>query len=145
VRPEGEYTAMDWEVYPDALRALLVRLERDYSPGRLYITENGSAYDDTLGPDGAIHDEARIRYLAGHLAAAHAAIGEGVPLAGYFAWSLMDNFEWAEGYVPRFGLVHVDWRTLERTIKDSGRYYASIIQANGVDPDDERLLDAVAG
>jgi beta-glucosidase len=131
VLPEGEYTAMAWEVYPDALRALLVRLERDYKPGRLYITENGAAYDDTLVPDGAIHDAARTRYLAGHLAAAHAAIAEGAPLAGYFAWSLMDNFEWAEGYNKRFGIVRVDYSTQRRTLKDSALFYRSAIARNG--------------
>ncbi len=133
VRPEGEYTAMDWEVYPDALRALLERLERDYTPGKLYITENGSAYDDTLAPDGAIHDEGRTRYLTSHLAAAHAAIGAGVPLAGYFAWSLMDNFEWAEGYNKRFGIVHVDYDTQRRTSKDSAKVFSAVIGQNGLD------------
>ena len=133
VRPDGEYTAMDWEVYPDALRALLVRLARDYTPGKLYITENGAAYDDTLTPDGAIHDEARTRYLAGHLAAIHTAIGEGVPLAGYFAWSLMDNFEWAEGYNKRFGIVHVDYETQRRTPKDSAQFFSAAIGRNGLE------------
>jgi beta-glucosidase len=130
--PEGEYTAMDWEVYPDALRALLVRLTRDYAPPKLYITENGSAYDDVLTPDGTIHDEARTRYLTSHLAAAHAAIGEGVPLAGYFAWSLMDNFEWAYGYSKRFGIVYVDYATQQRTPKDSARMYSKVIEQNGL-------------
>jgi beta-glucosidase len=131
--PEGEYTAMDWEVYPDALRALLERLDRDYSPGKLYITENGSAYDDTLAPDGSIHDEGRIRYLTGHLNAAHAAISAGVPLAGYFAWSLMDNFEWAEGYNKRFGIVHVDYDTQRRTLKDSAKVFSAAIEHNGIE------------
>jgi beta-glucosidase len=130
--PEGEYTAMDWEVYPEALRALLVRLTRDYGPAKLYITENGSAYDDTIAPDGTIHDEARTRYLTSHLAAAHAAIGEGAPLAGYFAWSLMDNFEWAYGYSKRFGIVYVDYATQQRTPKDSARFYSTVIEQNGL-------------
>jgi beta-glucosidase len=133
VSPEGEYTAMNWEVYPDALRALLVRLHRDYAPGRLYITENGSAYDDVIAPGGAIHDEARVRYLAAHLAASHAAIAEGAPLAGYFAWSLMDNFEWAEGYNKRFGIVHVDYATQRRTLKDSALFFRSVIARNGIE------------
>jgi beta-glucosidase len=135
VEPEGEYTAMNWEVYPDALRALLVRLERDYAPGRMYITENGSAYPDTIAPDGAIHDQARTSYLARHLAAAHAAIGEGVPLAGYFAWSLMDNFEWAEGYSKRFGIVYVDYATQQRTPKDSALFFRDVVEQNGLDVD----------
>ena len=133
VLPEGEYTAMNWEVYPDALRALLVRIARDYTPSKLYITENGAAYDDTLSPDGAIHDEQRTRYLASHLAAVHAAIGEGAPLAGYFAWSLMDNFEWAEGYNKRFGIVHVDYETQQRTPKDSARFFSAAIEQNGLE------------
>lgn len=133
VLPEGEYTAMNWEAYPDALRALLVRLERDYTPGKLYITENGAAYDDALTPDGAIHDEKRTHYLAGHLAAVHAAISEGAPLAGYFAWSLMDNFEWAEGYNKRFGIVHVDYATQRRTPKDSARFLGAAIERNGLE------------
>jgi beta-glucosidase len=132
VRPEGEYTAMDWEVYADALRALLVRLHNDYAPGRMYITENGAAYPDTLGPDG-VHDEARIRYLAGHLAASHAAIGEGANLAGYFYWSLMDNFEWAWGYSRRFGIVYVDYPTQRRVLKDSAKFYREVIARNGLE------------
>jgi beta-glucosidase len=132
VQPEGEYTAMDWEVYPDGLRALLVRLQRDYAPGRMYITENGAAYPDTLTPDG-VHDQPRMSYLSGHLAAAHAAIGEGVPLAGYFYWSLMDNFEWAWGYSKRFGLIYVDYPTQRRILKDSARFYGDVIARNGLE------------
>jgi len=109
-----------------------VRLERDYSPAKLYITENGAAYDDMLAPDGAIHDDARTRYLAGHLAAAHAAIDAGVPLAGYFAWSLMDNFEWAEGYEKRFGIYHVDFKTQKRSPKLSAKWYAQVTRQNAV-------------
>src|SRR5262249_32971420 len=131
-RPEGEYTAMDWEVYPDALRALLLRLHADYAPRRLYITENGAAYADTVAPDSGIHDEQRTRYLASHLAAARAAIAEGVPLEGYFVWSLMDNFEWAEGFDKRFGVVHVDYATQRRTPKDSALFYCATIDRNGL-------------
>jgi beta-glucosidase len=133
VRPEGEYTDMDWEVYADALRALLVRLQTDYAPGRMYITENGAAYLDALAPDGRTHDEARINYLAGHLAAAHAAIGEGAALAGYFYWSLMDNFEWAWGYSKRFGIVYVDYATQRRILKDSAMFYGDVIERNGLE------------
>ena len=130
--PEGEYTAMDWEVYAEGLRALLVRLQNDYAPARMYITENGAAYPDTLAADG-VRDEARIRYLTGHLAAAHAAIGQGAKLAGYFYWSLMDNFEWAWGYSRRFGIVYVDYPTQRRTLKDSAKVYRDIIARNGLD------------
>jgi beta-glucosidase len=131
--PEGEYTAMDWEVYADALRALLVRLQNDYAPNRMFITENGAAYPDTLTPGGRIHDEARIRYLSGHLAAAHAAIAEGAKLEGYFYWSLMDNFEWAWGYSRRFGIVYVDYPTQRRILKDSAMFYGDVIERNGLE------------
>jgi beta-glucosidase len=131
--PEGEYTAMDWEVYADALRALLVRLQNDYAPGRMYITENGAAYPDTLEPGGRIHDEARISYLKGHLAAARAAIAEGAKLEGYFYWSLMDNFEWAWGYSRRFGIVYVDYPTQRRILKDSAMFYGDVIERNGLE------------
>jgi beta-glucosidase len=131
--PEGEYTAMDWEVYADGLRALLVRLQNDYSPNRMYITENGAAYPDTLEPGGRVHDEARIRYLKGHLAASRAAIAEGAKLEGYFYWSLMDNFEWAWGYSKRFGIVYVDYPTQRRILKDSAMFYGDVIERNGLE------------
>jgi beta-glucosidase len=132
LEPEGEYTHMGWEVYPDALRELLVRLHRDYAPAKLYVTENGAAYPDELSADGAVHDAARTRYLERHFAAAHAAIAEGAPLEGYFVWSLMDNFEWAWGYSRRFGIVYVDYETQRRTLKDSAHYYRGVIAANGI-------------
>ena len=112
-------TAMDWEVYPDGLRHFLVRTHADYTKGLpLYVTENGMASYDTL-ENGAVHDPARIDYLSQHLAAVRAAIAEGAPVAGYFTWSLMDNYEWALGYDKRFGLVHVDFDSLARTPKAS--------------------------
>jgi beta-glucosidase len=132
VRPAGEYTAMDWEVYPRALTDLLVRLHRDYSPGSLYITENGAAYEDVPTAEGQVHDPERTAYYRLHLNACLDAIAQGVPLDGYFAWSLMDNFEWAYGYTRRFGLVYVDFDTQARTPKDSARYYASVVRTNTV-------------
>jgi beta-glucosidase len=119
-------------VYAEGLRALLVRLQNDYAPGRMYITENGAAYSDTPGPDG-VHDGARISYLAGHLAASHAAIGEGAKLAGYFYWSLMDNFEWSWGYSKRFGIVYLDYPTQQRILKDSAKFYREVIARNGLE------------
>ena len=92
---------------------------------KLYITENGAAFEDEIGPRDEIHDAARIAYLSDHLLAARDARSAGVPLAGYFAWSLLDNFEWAEGYTKRFGLVHVDFDTQERTPKDSARWFGA--------------------
>lgn len=128
-RPEGEYTAMDWEVYPLGLYNLLKRLHADYNPPAIYITENGAAFEDVLTPDGKVHDERRTAYFQGHLEKVQHAIEGGVPVKGYFAWSLMDNFEWAEGYTKRFGLYYVDYETQKRYLKDSGAYYASVAAA----------------
>ncbi len=128
VRVEGaERTAMDWEIYPEGLRELLARVHRDYAPAVMYVTENGAAFDDVVGPDGRVRDERRRAYLEAHFAQAARAIADGAPLQGYFVWSLMDNFEWAEGYDRRFGLVYVDYDTQERTVKDSGRWYAAML------------------
>jgi beta-glucosidase len=119
---------LGWEARPEGLEQVLLRLSRDYGVPRLYITENGSAWPDTIAPDGQVHDEDRVRYLDEHLAACGRAIRQGVPLAGYFAWSLLDNFEWAEGYDPRFGIVYVDFATQRRVVKDSGHRYADVIR-----------------
>ncbi len=132
VRPEGEYTAMDWEVYPQGLTDLLLRLTRDYDTD-LYITENGSAYEDVVSSDGRVHDPARVIYLRKHLAACHTAIQHGAPLKGYFAWSLMDNFEWAYGYTRRFGILYVDYETQRRAPKDTAMFYSRVIAANGLE------------
>jgi beta-glucosidase len=133
VRREGEYTAMDWLVYPQGLYDQLLRVPRDYPVNALYITENGAAYaDQPPGDDGRVHDPERTNYYRQHLQAAHRAIVDGSPLKGYFAWSLMDNFEWAWGYTRRFGITYVDYATQQRTIKDSGRWYKEVIAANTV-------------
>jgi beta-glucosidase len=129
-RPGVRRTAMDWEIRDDGLERLLMRLTDDYGAQRIYVTENGSAWPDVVGPDGQVHDPERIRYLEEHLAACERAVRRGAPLAGYFAWSLMDNFEWAYGYDKRFGLVYVDYPTQRRTIKGSGRRYGDIIRAH---------------
>ncbi len=128
----ADKTDMDWEVYPEGLRALLVRVHQDYAPPAIYITENGAAYAD--GPDGAgrIADARRLAFHEGHLRACHQAIAEGVPLAGYFAWSLLDNFEWAFGYEKRFGLVWVDYETQTRRPKDSALWYRDAIAQGGL-------------
>ena len=97
----------------------------------VYITESGCAYDDVVGQDGAVHDADRIAYLDGHLRAVAQAIEEGVDVRGYYTWSLLDNFEWAEGYTKRFGLVHVDYDTQRRTRKDSFGWYRDLIAAQG--------------
>lgn len=129
--PGAEYTEMGWEVSPASLRRLLVDLNRDYRLPPLYIAENGAAFADEVSPDGHVHDPRRIHYLREHFAAARQAMDEGVDLRGYFVWSLMDNFEWAHGYSKRFGLIHVDFATQKRTVKDSGEWYAGVIRRNG--------------
>jgi beta-glucosidase len=121
-------TAMGWEVHPDGLRNLLVRLGNEYpSLPPLYITENGAAYPDVVSADGAVHDPERTDYIVRHIAAVNEAIKLGADVRGYFVWSLLDNFEWAWGYDRRFGVIHVDYDTQKRIIKDSGIEYARII------------------
>ncbi|MET9065982.1 GH1 family beta-glucosidase [Streptosporangium sandarakinum] len=124
-------TAMGWAIQPFGLTDLLVRLSRDYPGTPLVITENGAAFDDEV-KDGAVHDPDRVSYLDAHLRAAHAAIEQGADLRGYMVWSLMDNFEWAEGYGKRFGVVHVDYTTQRRTPKDSALWYRDVIRRNGL-------------
>ncbi len=126
-------TTMGWTIEPGGLTALLLRLREDYGDVPLYITENGAAFCDYADPTGAVRDPERIDYLRSHLAAAHAAIAQGVNLRGYFVWSLMDNFEWAHGYSQRFGIVFVDYRTQERIPKASAYWYRDVIAANAVD------------
>lgn len=128
-------TEMDWEVYPHGLYKLLNRLYFDYEPPKLIVTENGCSYSDGPDADGRVPDERRRLYLRDHFAAAHRAIENGVPLAGYFVWSLMDNFEWAKGYQQRFGMVWVDYETQARIPKDSALWYSDVISANGFDPE----------
>ncbi len=127
-------TAMGWEVQPWGLRDLLLRLKADYPLPRIYITENGAAYDDVPDADGEVRDPDRIDYIDNHLRALKEAMDAGVDVGGYFVWSLLDNFEWAFGYAKRFGIVYVDYETLERTPKASARWYADVA-ATGKVPD----------
>ncbi len=121
-----EITAMGWEVQPDGLYDALAKVH-GYDPDlRLVVTENGSAFPDRL-VDGRVHDPARIDFYERHLAEVRRAQVDGMPVDGYFCWSLMDNFEWAEGYVPRFGLTHIDFDTQQRTIKDSGHWFRQFL------------------
>ena len=124
----GETTAMGWPVEPQGLAELLARVENDYHPGPIYVTENGSCYEDSVGADGKVRDTQRRHYLMRHLGALRQAVAGGVPVKGYFAWSLVDNFEWAEGYLKRFGLVHIDYATQERRLKDSGKWYRAFLK-----------------
>ncbi|WP_223693489.1 glycoside hydrolase family 1 protein [Leifsonia poae] len=122
------HTAMGWEVNPEGLHRLLVRLGDDYPTlPPLYVTENGAAYDDELDADGRVPDADREAYIVAHLAAVQAAIADGADVRGYFVWSLLDNFEWAWGYEKRFGIVRVDYQTQQRTVKQSGHTYARLI------------------
>lgn len=121
-------TGMDWEIDASGIETLLLRLTHEYGARRIYVTENGSAYPDVVRPDGTVDDPERQEYLVEHLAACASAARKGAPLAGYFAWSLLDNFEWAYGYDKRFGLVHVDYRTQVRTMKGTGDRYADIVR-----------------
>ena len=116
---------------PEGLTAVLTRIHREYGPAKILITENGAAFEDEPGVDGFVQDDRRVAYLREHLAAANRALDQGVPLAGYFAWSLLDNFEWAEGYAKRFGVVGVDFPTQARTPKASARWFADLIARSG--------------
>lgn len=137
VKPGGALTEMGWEVYPQGLRDLLVETAQRYQPPKLYVTENGAAYPDTLSPDGAVHDPDRVRYLRQHFEATREAIAAGAPVMGFFVWSFLDNFEWALGYRPRFGVVYTDFPTQRRIIKDSGRFLAEVAATNGASLGDE--------
>ncbi len=126
--PGACYTEMPWEIYPQALRDLLLRLHNDYHVPALYVTENGAAFADHWdGSSDRVNDPRRIAYLQDHVSATADALKQGAPIAGYFVWSLLDNFEWAEGYSKRFGIVYVDYSTQRRVIKASGHWYSSFI------------------
>lgn len=138
--PESDWTEMGWEVYPLGLYDLLRRVHEEYAPPEIYITENGASYSDIQEADGRVRDERRVRFLRDHLLAAHTAIERGVPLSGYFVWSLLDNFEWERGYTQRFGIVWVDFATQSRKLKDSALWYCDVIRRNGVALEDETLV-----
>lgn len=128
-------TAMGWEVYPQALKDLLIRLHRDYTEAAgvaLYVTENGAAYDDDADASGFVQDDERLDYIRRHLRAVHEAMEEGADIRGYFVWSLLDNFEWAFGYDKRFGIVRVDYETQQRTPKASAQWYAEVARTGVV-------------
>jgi beta-glucosidase len=130
--PTGvETTAMGWGIQPDGLTELVLRLHEDYAGVVMYITENGAAFPDYPDPEGRVMDPERIAFLDAHLRALHAAIGRGVDVRGYLVWTIIDNFEWAEGYSKRFGLVYVHYPTLERIPKQSARWYREVIHRNG--------------
>jgi len=128
--PEAQHTDMGWEVHPDGLYKLLVRVANDYAPPAIYVTENGAAFGDVRVHDGAVHDPERTAYLETYIDAVRRATAEGAPLKGYFVWSFLDNFEWGHGYSKRFGIVYIDYPTLQRVPKDSFYWYRDLIAAN---------------
>ncbi|HZY66230.1 MAG TPA: GH1 family beta-glucosidase [Rubrobacteraceae bacterium] len=130
---DAERTAMGWPVVPEGLTEILVRVKEEYADLPIYITENGRAVYDYVDPEGHVKDEERVTFLDAHFRTAHRAVEQGVDLAGYFVWSLLDNFEWAEGYSKRFGLVYVDYPTQRRIPKTSAHWYTDVISRNGLD------------
>jgi beta-glucosidase len=141
--PGMETTAMGWTIDVEALTDLLVRIRQEYPPIPLYITENGAAFYDYVDPEGDVDDEDRVGYLEAHFRAVLKAIERGVDLRGYFVWSLIDNFEWAEGYSKRFGIVFVDYGTQRRIPKQSAVWYRDVIIATGSENrETEDIMDA---
>ncbi len=132
--PRGALTAMGWEVHPPALGNLLRGLHKTHAFARYLITENGAAMPDVDVVDGRIIDHDRLEYIAAHLGQVHQAMEDGVPVEGYFAWSLLDNFEWAHGYGPKFGLVAVDMETQHRTPKQSALWYSEVARSGEIQP-----------
>jgi len=128
----GECTDFGWEVYPDGMFQVLMRVHLEYRPRKILITENGAAYSREPDAAGRVADDKRVRYFRDHLASAHRAIQAGAPVAGYFAWSLLDNYEWEQGYTQRFGLTWVDYATQRRIPKDSALFYRDVIEENAV-------------
>jgi beta-glucosidase len=128
----AEKTAMGWPVEPEGLTEILVRIKDEYADIPIYVTENGRAVDDYIDPEGGVEDEERISYLKSHFRAALDAMERGVDLRGYMVWSFLDNFEWAEGYSKRFGIVFVEYGTQRRVPKSSARWYSEVIRHNGL-------------
>jgi len=122
---ENERTDMGWKIFPFGLYEFLVRIYFTYKPAEIMITENGARNSDGPDGEGRVRDAGRIAYLRSHIAAVHRAIEAGVPVTGYYVWSLLDNFEWGQGFSQRFGLIHVDYQTLKRTPKDSALWYVA--------------------
>ena len=132
VVPGDEVTEMGWEVYPQGMYEMLAQVHFGYGFPAYYITENGAAFRDQSGPDGQVEDTLRVSYISRHLNKLLEAIAIGIPVRGYFVWSLLDNFEWACGTSKRFGLIRVDYETQQRTPKASARWYQRVIRQNGI-------------
>lgn len=132
-QPVGNDYSQMWEIYPEGMYDLLMRVWQDYGHPKMYVTENGVCVPDGVDHDGRVRDERRVRYLRDHLAQVNRALADGAPVKGYFVWSPLDNFEWALGYKMRFGLIYVDYATQKRIVKDSGRWYANVIRHNSLE------------
>lgn len=129
VKDGVQYTSMGWEVYPDSLYELLIRMKNEYGNPLIYITENGASFEDKVEKGEIVRDTKRVEFLKEYTKSVHKALKEGVNVKGYFVWSLLDNFEWAEGYSKRFGIIYVDYQTQKRIIKESGHWYSGLIKA----------------
>jgi beta-glucosidase len=130
--PGWGYTEMGWGIHSPGMTAVLLNIKEKYGNPTIYITENGCGYKEEPDENDFVYDWARVNFLRAHFLAAHDAIQEGVDLRGYYVWSLMDNFEWAKGYGPRFGIVRVNYETMSRTPKQSAHWYSEVIAQNGV-------------
>jgi beta-glucosidase len=130
---DGPKTDFGWEVWPNALRDILLRITKDYDRPVLEVTENGCSYGDAPDAHGVVHDTRRIEFYRGYLEGVHSAIQSGADVRGYHAWTLLDNFEWSEGFAQRFGLAWVDFDTCERTLKESGRWYGQVARENALE------------
>jgi beta-glucosidase len=131
-QPGSIYTETGWEVHAPALTDVLLWFRDRYGPTPIYVTENGAAfYDPPVAIDNTVNDPLRIHYLREHILAVHRAIEQGADVRGYFVWSLLDNLEWSLGYTKRFGIVHVDFATLKRTLKESAKFYAEVVRTGG--------------
>jgi beta-glucosidase len=131
-RSETRQTGRNWEIYPQAMYDILVTIRNGYNFNNIFLSENGASYHDVISPDGKIHDELRIDYLDQYLSTLLRAIEAGVPVRGYFCWTLTDNFEWAAGTSSRFGLAYTDFVTQKRTLKDSGVWFGKTARANAI-------------
>ncbi|MDD2978432.1 MAG: GH1 family beta-glucosidase [Hespellia sp.] len=135
IPPELQVTDREWPITPDGLEEMLIRLKTEYGVKKIYITENGASFQDVVTEEHTVEDAARKEYLRKHLKAVYRAIQKGVPVKGYYVWSLLDNFEWGFGYTSRFGIIYVDFHTQERIVKASGKWFAKCIAMNGIRED----------
>lgn len=139
--PGATYTAINWEVYPQSLTDLLLRVHRDYAPPAILITENGAAFTDQWDGQDTLHDPQRLEYLREHVAAVGKAFAQGVPMLGYYVWSFLDNYEWAEGYSKRFGIVYVDYASQRRVLKDSALWFADFLSTHAINKESRRATE----